>query len=121
MKKTIALEEAAMFAFSIYLFSRLSFAWWWYVALILTPDLSMLGYLVNTRVGAMVYNFFHHKAVAIATYIAGVYMQNEAIQLTGIILFGHSSMDRMMGYGLKYPDSFQNTHLGLIGKEPGKN
>ena len=121
MKRTIALEEAAMFGLSIYLFSQLSFAWWWYVLLILVPDLSMLGYVINTRIGALVYNFFHHKGVAVITYIAGLYFQNEVLQLTGIILFGHSSMDRMMGYGLKYPDSFQNTHLGLIGKKPTNN
>lgn len=117
MKKLISLEEAAMFALSIYLFNRLSFAWWVYVALILTPDLSMFGYMVNTRVGAWVYNFFHHKAVAIVVYIAGLYLSNEVAQLIGLILFGHSSMDRMLGYGLKYPDSFQNTHLGIIGKK----
>lgn len=119
MKKIIALEELAMFILSIVLFNRLSFAWWWYPALILAPDISALGYLLNTRVGAMTYNFFHHKAVAIVVYGAGLYFHNEAIQLTGVILFGHSSMDRMLGYGLKYPDSFQNTHLGPIGKKAG--
>ena len=36
--------------------------------------------------------------------------------LGGLILFGHSSMDRILGYGLKYPDSFEHTHLGMIGK-----
>jgi len=121
MKKIIAWEEAAMFSLSIFLFAKLSFAWWWYLVLILTPDLSMLGYLANTRTGALVYNFFHHKAVAIVVYIAGFYLNNEGLQLAGVILFGHSSMDRMLGYGLKYPDSFQNTHLGVIGKNPGKN
>ena len=117
MKKIIALEEAAMLVLSIVLFNQLSFAWWWYLALILAPDLSMLGYAVNTRIGAMAYNLFHHKAVAIVLYIAGLFLKNEALQLVGLILFGHSSMDRMLGYGLKYPDSFQNTHLGLIGKK----
>ena len=120
MKRTIALEEVVMFGLSIFLFNRLSFAWWWYLVLILTPDLSMLGYLVNTRTGAMVYNFFHHKGVAIVVYVTGLSLNNEVLQLIGLILFGHSSMDRMLGYGLKYPDSFQNTHLGLIGKEREK-
>ncbi|OQP61553.1 hypothetical protein A3860_32025 [Niastella vici] len=120
MKRTIALEEMAMFGLSIFLFGKLSFAWWWYALLILTPDLSMLGYLANTRTGAIVYNFFHHKAVAIVVYIAGFYLNNEVVQLTGVILFGHSCMDRMLGYGLKYPDSFQNTHLGLIGNQKQK-
>jgi hypothetical protein len=117
MKKVIALEEAAMLVLSVVLFSKLTFAWWWYLALILTPDLSMLLYAVNSRVGAMAYNFFHHKAVAIVVYIGGLYLNNEVIQMIGLILFGHSGMDRMLGYGLKYPDSFQNTHLGLIGKK----
>jgi hypothetical protein len=117
MKKIIALEELAMFVLSIVLFNQLSFAWWWYLALILAPDSSALGYLVNTRAGAITYNFFHHKAVAIAVYLAGLYLQNEVVLLMGVILFGHSSMDRMLGYGLKYPDSFQNTHLGPIGKK----
>jgi hypothetical protein len=117
MKKLIAWEEAAMFGLSIFLFARLSFAWWWYPVLILTPDLSMLGYLANTRTGAWAYNFFHHKAVAIVVYIAGFYLNNEGLQLAGVILFGHSSMDRMLGYGLKYPDSFQHTHLGMIGNQ----
>jgi hypothetical protein len=117
MKKLISLEEVAMLALSIYLFSRLSFAWWVYLALILTPDLSMIGYIINTKLGAWLYNFFHHKAVAILIYLAGSYLNDEVLQLIGLILFGHSSMDRMLGYGLKYPDSFQNTHLGLIGKK----
>ena len=120
MKRTIALEEAAMFGLSIFLFDKLSFAWWWYALLILTPDLSMLGYMVNTRVGALTYNFFHHKGVAIVVYMAGLYLQSEGLQLAGVILFGHSSMDRMLGYGLKYPDSFQNTHLGMIGNQKQK-
>ena len=32
------------------------------------------------------------------------------------ILFGHSSFDRVLGYGLKHEDAFQNTHLGRIGR-----
>jgi hypothetical protein len=117
MKKIIALEEVAMLVLSIVLFSQLSFAWWWYLALILAPDISMLGYAVSTRVGAITYNLFHHKAVAIVVYIAGLYLKNEIVQMTGLILFGHSSMDRMLGYGLKYEDSFEHTHLGMIGKK----
>jgi hypothetical protein len=50
-------------------------------------------------------------------YVLGAYFNNQLLQLIGLILFGHSSMDRALGYGLKYPDSFQNTHLGIIGKQ----
>jgi hypothetical protein len=116
MKNLIRLEELAMLALSIYGFSLLPFAWWWYLVLILAPDIGMIGYLVNTRVGAASYNLFHHKGVAIVVYVAGWYLQNETVQLAGLILFGHSSLDRLLGYGLKYNDSFQHTHLGKIGK-----
>ena len=116
MKQLIRLEEAAMFLFSAFLFSRLSFAWWWFPALILTPDISKICYTAGNKVGAIVYNFFHHKAVALIVYVIGVYIGNEVLQLIGIILFGHSSMDRFFGYGLKYFEGFQYTHLGKIGK-----
>jgi hypothetical protein len=81
----------------------------------------MIGYLVNSKIGAYVYNFVHHKALALIIYAAGIYFANQAIQLTGIILFAHSAMDRFFGYGLKYNDSFNNTHLGIIGKKDFDN
>lgn len=63
------------------------------------------------------YNVFHHKGLAILLYILGIYLRNEYLQLAGIMLFGHSSVDRILGNGLKYTDSFNNTHLGKIGNE----
>jgi hypothetical protein len=92
----------------------LGFEWWWYLVLILVPDISMLGYLVNAQVGAATYNLFHHKGIAIAILCLGWYFSNEWLTISGIILFGHSSMDRIFGYGLKYPDNFKHTHLGYL-------
>lgn len=117
MKNILRLEEAAQFAACCYLFNLTGFSWWWFAALILAPDLSMLGYLINTRVGAITYNIAHHKALALAVFAIGIFMFLPWLKLAGIILFAHSSMDRMLGYGLKYPDSFHNTHLGWIGKQ----
>jgi hypothetical protein len=114
MKNTLKLEELAMFLFSILLFNQTSFAWWWYLALILLPDIGMLGYLVNTKTGAITYNLFHHKALALLVLFLGWQWNIEWVMLSGIILFGHSSLDRVFGYGLKYGDSFQNTHLGQL-------
>ena len=110
----IKIEEIAMFGLSIYLFNQLDYDWWWYLALILTPDFSMLGYLINTRVGAISYNIIHHKALAILVLIIGWYVKNPEIEFAGIILFGHSSLDRLFGYGLKYSDDFKHTHLGWL-------
>ncbi|HLY70510.1 MAG TPA: DUF4260 domain-containing protein [Puia sp.] len=116
MKNILRLEELAMFLFSIFLFNELHFAWWWFLVLILLPDISMVGYLANDKIGAFCYNLIHHKGIALVIYVAGYFTHHEAIQLSGIILFGHSSMDRMMGYGLKYQTGFAFTHLGTIGK-----
>jgi hypothetical protein len=115
MKTVLKLEEAAMFGAAIYAFSRLSFAWWWFPLLILAPDIGMVGYLFNNKIGAFFYNLFHHKGLAIIIFVMGLVSNNEVLQLSGVILFGHSSMDRMLGYGLKYETGFKKTHLGLIG------
>lgn len=116
MKNLLKLEELFMFALTIFLFSRMDFAWWWYPALLFTPDLSMIGYLINPKIGAVTYNSIHHKALGISLYVLGIMFASQPLQLAGLILFGHSSMDRVLSYGLKYFDSFQHTHLGMIGR-----
>ncbi|MCG1036021.1 DUF4260 domain-containing protein [Polaribacter sargassicola] len=117
MKNTLKLEELLMFALSIVAYNQLSFDWWWYLVLFLLPDISFLGYKISTKFGAICYNVLHHKAIAIVFYLLGFYLQNETLQLIGIVMFGHASFDRILGYGLKYSDSFNNTHLGKIGKK----
>jgi hypothetical protein len=117
MKSIVKLEEFGFFLFGIYLFNQLDYAWWWFLVLILAPDLSMIGYIFGSKSGAFLYNLFHHRAIAVMIYLAGIYFSNNIIQLTGIILFTHSSMDRMMGYGLKYETGFKFTHLSEIGKK----
>jgi hypothetical protein len=114
MKNMLKIEEAGMFIASLFLFAQLPFAWWWYPALFLVPDFSMSGYLVGARTGAFCYNFFHHKFFAVALWAAGMLFHSESIQFWGILFFGHSSFDRMLGFGLKYADSFKHTHLGRM-------
>ena len=116
MKITLKLEELVMLIFGIYLFSGLDFSWWWFVGLFFVPDIGMLGYLINDKIGAFMYNIFHHKGIALLLYMIGLFLENEILQLAGIVLFSHSSFDRMVGYGLKYENGFKFTHLGEIGK-----
>ncbi len=116
MKTVLKLEELLMFALGIYLFSLLEYSWWWFVALLLTPDIGMLGYLFGNRIGAASYNLFHHKGLAIVFYLVGSHLSISLWQLVGIILFSHASFDRIMGYGLKYDKGFKFTHLGEIGQ-----
>lgn len=116
MKTIIKLEELGLFILGIYFFSQLNYAWWWFLVLILVPDFSMIGYVFGDKFGALCYNMAHHRGIAIAVYLIGIYFSNTAIQISGVILFAHSSMDRLFGYGLKYDSGFKFTHLGEIGK-----
>ncbi len=115
MKTVLKLEEVLMFVLGIYLFNQLDYAWWWFLVLILAPDIGMVGYLFNNKIGAFTYNLFHHKGLAILVYLAGAYFSIPLCQLIGIILFSHSALDRAMGYGLKHEKGFKFTHLGEIG------
>ena len=116
MKTVIKLEEVGLFILGIYLFSLLDYQWWWFLVLILAPDFSMLGYAFNNKTGAFMYNIFHHRGIAVLIYLTGCYLKLASLQLVGVILFSHSAMDRMFGYGLKYEQGFKYTHLGEIGK-----
>ncbi len=64
MKRIIQLEEAAMLGISIYALYLLKVEWWFYLLLLLGPDVTMLGYVAGNTTGAITYNLFHHKAVA---------------------------------------------------------
>lgn len=114
MELTIKIEEAALTAVSIYFLSQynLDLPVWVLLLLFFSPDLSMLGYLVNTRIGAFTYNLFHHRGVALALLASGFLMSQDILVTAGILLFAHSSFDRMLGYGLKFSDDFKHTSLG---------
>ena len=127
MKNLLRLEEGAQFLLCLAALIMNDVPWWVYVLLVIGPDIGMLGYLLNTRIGAFTYNLLHHKGLAILCaaaafgseaidLLAGVSSIGEALLLTAVILYGHSSMDRMFGYGLKYGDHFKHTHLGWIGR-----
>ena len=120
MKNVIRLEELAMLGLSICALAKYQADWWWYLLLVIAPDIGMIGYLGGNKAGAFVYNLFHHKGVAVLIIVAGFFLSTDWLVMTGIILFGHSSMDRFFGYGLKYYDGFGHTHLGMIGKNTVK-
>jgi len=117
MSLSLKLEEIAIFFFCIFLFNQLNFTWWWFPTLLLLPDIGMIGYLINSKIGAFTYNILHHRFVASMVAFYALYYGDDIWKLAAIILFSHISLDRALGYGLKYNDSFSNTHLGIIGKK----
>jgi len=115
MKILLRLEELAMFVASLVLFLQTGVAWWWFLVFLFVPDISLLGYLSGSSTGAAIYNFAHHKAIALVVIAVGFFMDWQYVYLCGLILFAHSSMDRFFGYGLKLKEGFHFTHLGNIG------
>ena len=116
MKNVIRLEECGIFLFSLYLFSILDYPWWLFPLLFFVPDISMVGYLGGARLGAILYNILHFRALSLLLFVGGIFVSVPLLSLAGVILFAHASLDRALGYDLKYGDSFSHTHLGMIGK-----
>ena len=117
MKNLLRVEEAVQFLATVYLNYQLPVPGWWYWVFFLAPDLSFVGYAVNARAGAFSYNLLHHKGIAAICWMVGLYLGKVELQFAGLVLNGHSSFDRVFGYGLKYVDDFKHTHLGWIGKK----
>ena len=109
-------EGAAAFAAALIAWGALGGEWLWLVPALLAVDISMVGYLSGPRLGAMTYNLAHNWATGLAVIGAGWALGSIALELVGVVLVAHVGADRALGYGLKYPTSFQDTHLGRIGR-----
>jgi hypothetical protein len=117
MKYLIRLEELIKLAAAFYFSWAIGFSPLVFILFVLVPDVSMIGYIVNSRWGAYLYNLTHHQAVGIALIAGGYIIKENHVIFAGLILVAHSSLDRTLGFGLKYEDDFKHTHLGWIGKK----
>jgi hypothetical protein len=104
-------EGAAIFAATIYLYAHGNFSWWLFAALFLSPDLFMLGFLANVKVGAALYNLVHTEVGPIVLLLLVWILPAPQLVPYGLIWLSHVGMDRMLGVGLKYPTTFRDTHL----------
>lgn len=105
-----------LFVASIFLFAATHQPWWIFPVVLFVPDISMIGYLRNTKMGALSYNVSHSYFVPSLLVLFGWEWHHIVAIALGIIWFGHIGMDRVLGYGLKYDDSFKDTHLGHLEK-----
>ena len=112
----LRVEGAATFAAGLAGFLFLGLPWWSFLLLLIVPDISMVGYARGPRVGAILYNVVHDLATGVAVAGVGLAIGSVPVAAAGAILVAHSGMDRLAGYGLKFPSSFQDTHLGRIGR-----
>jgi hypothetical protein len=107
-------EGLAALVAGLALYGALGGQWLLALPLLLAPDLSALGYLGGTRIGAFTYNLVHNWAIGLAALGLGIRLDATPLLLLGAILVAHVGMDRLAGYGLKYPTFFKDTHLQRV-------
>jgi hypothetical protein len=121
MKRIVSTEYlVAAILVAVFYVSVGNFAWYWLPILFIVVDLSMVGYLASSRLGAFTYNLGHSligPTILVALYIAST---NQAVLFISLVWLFHILVDRALGYGLKHTKGFEHTHLGPIGKAKKK-
>lgn len=112
-------EGACLFLLSLWAYLLLVDApsWGWALLIFFAPDLSFLAYPLGPAIGAAIYNLCHLYALGAAVAATGLALGQPFITVTGLLLFAHAGFDRALGYGLKAPQGFHETHLGRIGRK----
>jgi hypothetical protein len=110
-------EAAVVFISAAFAYFYSGFGLLYFILLLFIFDLFMIGYLVNSYVGALLYNVGH--SLIIPALLISAYLLNGSSIILGLSLLwiAHIGLDRALGYGLKYGSSFKRTHLGEIGKK----
>jgi hypothetical protein len=113
----LRVEALAAFVAGLVLYGWLGGSWLAVLPLLLLPDVSMVGYLRGPRLGSLSYNVVHNWALGLGVLGLGLATGATPVSILGAVLIAHVGMDRALGYGLKLSTSFQDTHLGRIGRE----
>lgn len=112
--KLLRIEGLVVFILAISYYYINGFSWLLFFIFLLTPDVGMVGYSLNPKTGAIIYNLFHTYTFPLLLIILAIFMKQETILLIGLIWSAHIGMDRALGYGLKNPTSFKDTHLSAL-------
>ena len=96
------------------IYHSLHLSWWFYGILFFTPDVFMLGYLINLRIGALLYNLGHTYTTPGVALGMGWLLGSTTLFAVGLIWFAHIGFDRLLGYGLKCDSGFKDTHLQKV-------
>ncbi|GEN54925.1 DUF4260 domain-containing protein [Halobacillus faecis] len=99
---------------SMYFYQQNDFSWLAFVFLLLVFDISMLGYLVNESAGAVIYNISHSYVLPVVLLLVAITISVDWLLMISLIWTAHNGMDRMFGYGLKYPSGFKDTHFQKV-------
>ena len=110
----LRLESAAILIAALIFYGQNDFSWWLFALLILSPDLSAIGYLHSKTIGSLCYNAAHTYILPIALAFVGLTTSGTFALQFALIWLAHIGVDRLIGYGLKYPTDFKDTHFAKI-------
>ena len=110
----LILESIVIFIGALLIYLFLSGNWIIFLVLLFAPDIFIVGYLKNSRIGSIIYNIGHIYVWSIILIVIGILIDLNLLILFSLIWIAHISMDRAMGYGLKYPSDFKDTHMQKI-------
>jgi hypothetical protein len=113
-RRLLHAEGLAVLAGSLALYFHLGYGWPLLVVLFLAPDLSALGYLAGARAGSISYDLVHTETWPVVLAVAGVLGGTDTLVQLALIWLAHIGLDRVLGYGLKYPTAFKDTHLQRV-------
>jgi hypothetical protein len=113
-KLLLHIEGAAVLLTSCILYYQSHASWGWFALLFLIPDFSMIGYLVNKKLGATIYNIFHTYTLPLLVYAGLWFLGQQSYEWLILIWCAHIGWDRLVGYGLKYDTDFKDTHLNRV-------
>lgn len=107
-------EGAAVALAAIVLYFHGDYAWWLLLVLALAPDLSFVAFAAGPRVGTAAYNVAHTYVAPVLVGAVGVVGEADLAVQLALIWIAHIGVDRAVGYGLKYPSAFRDTHLQRV-------
>jgi hypothetical protein len=108
------IEGAVLFILAAVVYFNLGYAWWLYLLLLLFPDLSMIGYLAGPSAGSLIYDLVHTTTIPLILGAVAWWLAWPVVLPVSLIWLSHIGMDRMVGYGLKYPEGFKSTHFERV-------
>jgi len=108
------LEGVAVLISALILYANQQFNWWVFTLFLLTPDLPMLLYPLNPRLGSIAYNLVHTIIFPLTLAIFSVFNDSNLGLQIALIWIAHIGMDRAFGYGFKYAGEFKQTHFSRI-------
>jgi hypothetical protein len=108
------LEGLVVLVGALIFYAALNGHWLLFILLFLVPDLSFLAYFAGRKTGSIIYNIVHSCVLPFILFMIGLLYDHALTMQIAVIWFAHIGTDRLVGYGLKYPNDFKTSHLSRV-------